>query len=129
SSACTTGPVGLLGVQTSTTRVAGVTAAAIAGRSSLPVTASTGTVTAFPPATATAIGYASNDRQGNTTSSPCSTTACSTWASTATEPLPTTTFWAATPVCAASASTSSPAYMSGYRLASVAPRAIASSTD
>ncbi len=51
----TAGPVGLLGVQTSTTLVRSVTAAAIASRSCRP-SASTGTFTAFAADAVTAIG-------------------------------------------------------------------------
>ena len=51
----TAGPVGLLGVQTSTTLVRSVTAAAIASRSCRP-SASTGTFTAVAADAATAIG-------------------------------------------------------------------------
>src|SRR5690606_29297938 len=115
SSRWTTGPVGLLGEHTMTTRVRSVTAAAMPGRSSRPWSApvSSGTCTDVAPATATAIGYASNDRHGYTTSSPSCTTVWSTCASTATEPLPTTTSSAPTPRWSASASVSSVAYMSG----------------
>src|SRR3954449_1592151 len=61
----TAGPVGLFGVQTSTTLVRSVTAAAIASRSCRP-SASTGTLTPVAAAAVTAIGYASNERQANT---------------------------------------------------------------
>ncbi len=62
-------PVGLLGLQTKTTRVAGVTAASIASRSCR-WPASRGTVRARTPATLAKTGYASKDRQAHRTSSP-----------------------------------------------------------
>ena len=74
----TAGPVGLFGVQTSTTLVRSVIAAAIASRSCRP-SASTGTRTGDAAAAATAIGYASNERHAKTTSSPGSQYACTSW--------------------------------------------------
>ena len=64
-------PVGLFGVQTSTSRVRGVIAAAMASRSWRSPGAK-GTCTGVAPASVVRIGYASNDRQANTTSSPAS---------------------------------------------------------
>jgi hypothetical protein len=52
----------LFGLQTTTTLVRSVTAAAIASRSCRPSAAS-GTCTEVAPVTETAIGYASNERQ------------------------------------------------------------------
>ena len=74
----TAGPVGLLGVQTRTTRVRGVTASAIASRSWRP-SARTGTRTMRAAAAVVAIGYASNDRQAKITSSSGSQNACTSW--------------------------------------------------
>ena len=105
-----------------------MTAAAIASRSSRP-SSPTGTCTPWAPASVTAIGYASNDRHGTTTSSPGWHTAVSTCPSTATEPHPATMFSGATPSDAAMAPTSSVAYMSGYRLTSSAASEMASTTD
>jgi hypothetical protein len=65
----TDGPVGLLGVHTSTTFVRSVIAAAIASRSWRP-SAVTGTCTDVAAHALTAIGYASKDRHAKTTSSP-----------------------------------------------------------
>ena len=69
SSAVTTVPVGLFGVQTMTTRVRSVIAAAIASRS-WPWSGRLGTCTLVAPATVTRPGYASNERHEYTTSSP-----------------------------------------------------------
>ncbi len=64
----TTVPVGLLGLHTNTRRVRGLTAAAIAS-TSCRKSASNPTVTTRAPPICVTIGYASNERQANTTSS------------------------------------------------------------
>ena len=63
------------------------------------------------------------------TSSPGSHTASRTWPRAATEPLAVTTLSGATARCSATASTSSVAYMSGYRLTSTPASAIAAITE
>jgi len=78
SSRRTTGPVGLFGVQTSTTFVRSVIAASIALKS-WRASAVSGTWTEVAPVSWTAIGYASNERHAYTTSSPSATVACSRW--------------------------------------------------
>ena len=57
----TTVPVGLLGLQTKTSRVCGVITLAIAARSW--VSPRRGTVTDVAPARSASVGYASNERQ------------------------------------------------------------------
>ena len=95
-------PVGLFGVQTSTIRVRGVIAAAIAARSCRSP-APSGTCTGTAPASVTRIGYASNDRQANTTSSPGSQVAAMSCPSTPTDPGPSASRSAGTSSRAASA--------------------------
>ena len=75
------------GVQTSTTRVRSVTASAIASRRCR-AWSSRSTMTGVAPASCVTIGYASKDRHAKTTSSPASHAAWTTWARTATEPVP-----------------------------------------
>ena len=79
--------------------------------------------TGVAPTTWVMIGYASNDRQPNSTSSPASQVACTSCWHSATEPHPTATFSRSAPTCAASASVSRAAVLSGYRLMPAAPAA------
>ncbi len=112
SACCTDGPVGLLGVQTSTTRVRSVIAAAMASRS-WRWSAVSGTWTDVAPAIATTIGYASKERHAYTTSSPGSHVDWMIWASTPTEPVPVAICSRGTARWAASASVRAVTPMSG----------------
>ena len=121
-------PVGLFGVQTSTIRVRGVIAAAIAARSCRSP-APSGTCTGTAPASVTRIGYASNDRHANTTSSPGSQVAATSWPSTPTEPGPSASRPAGTSSRCARAAVSADTAMSGYRFIDPAASRTTSSTD
>ena len=121
-------PVGLFGVQTSTIRVRGVIAAAIASRSCRSP-APSGTCTGTAPASVTRIGYASNDRQANTTSSPGSQVAAMSWPSTPTDPGPSASRSAGTSSRSASAAVRLATAMSGYRFIEPAASRTTSSTD
>ncbi len=121
-------PVGLFGVHTSTIRVRGVIAAAIATRSCRSPAAS-GTWTGTAPASVTRIGYASNDRQAKTTSSPGSHVAAMSWPSTPTDPGPRASRPAGTASRSASAAVSVDTAMSGYRFIDPAASRTTSSTD
>ncbi len=81
-------PVGLLGLQTSTSRVRSVIAPAIASRS-WDSSDRNGTRTEVAPEIWTMIGYASKDRQAKTTSSPGPATDCTICWQTPTDPVPT----------------------------------------
>ena len=105
-------PVGLFGVQMKISRVAGVMAAAIAGRSNSWL-AVTGTRTATAPVIWVTIGYASNERQPKITSSPSPAVACTSCWHSATDPPPATMCDSGAPVCAARADTNDCAPLSG----------------
>src|SRR5690606_41823271 len=123
-------PVGLFGLQPKISRVRSVTAAARASRSctygagaSGPVS---GTCTAVALPTCVTIGYASNERHANSTSS-CGeeqVICTSSWHS-ATLPQPIATFATSTPRNRASPARSSPDWLSGYRWDSSAASTIA----
>ena len=82
--------VGLLGLQTSTRRVAAVTSRAIASRSCRPA-ASTGTLIAVAPDWAASWEYMENDGQACTSSAPGSSSASAAASRISHEPLPTAT--------------------------------------